>query len=239
MDKLKQWVALTVVGVLAVLSAGWFLVISPKRSEAADLRTDAESQQRANLGLQAQLATLKAQAKDLPKQQAALAAVAAKIPDNPALPALIRALSKAADDAGVELVSLAPSVPVAVLPAAQTAVVPQSTAKAGSSSSATVTPKAPVAADVTGTLKQIPLAINVVGGYFQVEQFFDRLENLSRALKITGFSVTPGVSPTKKSTAATAAAASDPGKVLTSQVMALIYMSSGRMPVPTAPVAAK
>ncbi len=37
MDKLKQWVALTVVGVLAIVAAGWFLLVAPKHSEADDL----------------------------------------------------------------------------------------------------------------------------------------------------------------------------------------------------------
>jgi Tfp pilus assembly protein PilO len=232
-DKLKQWVALTVVGVLAVLAAGWFLVVSPKRSAAADLRNDAASQQQSNLGLQAQHATLKAQAKDLPKKQAALAAVAAKVPDNPALPALIRSLSKAADDAGVELVSLSPTAPVPATggPAAaqpQPAAGGKTTLASGAASSA------------AGTLQQIALTINVIGGYFQVEQFFDRLENLSRALKVGGFTMLPGTSPTKPvDPMATVTVATDPGKVLNTQVNALVYMSSNRAPVPAAPVAAK
>ena len=36
MDKAKQWIALAAVAVIAILAAGWFLVVSPKRSEAAD-----------------------------------------------------------------------------------------------------------------------------------------------------------------------------------------------------------
>jgi Tfp pilus assembly protein PilO len=240
-NKLQQWVALTVVGVLAVLAAGWFLVVAPKRSEASGLRTDADAQQRTNLGLEAQLATLKSQAKELPRKQAALAAVAAKIPDNPALPSLIRALSAAADDVGVELVSLAPSTPVVAVAPVATSTVPKTSGAAGAS-----TPAAPAVGAATsvgssgvGTLKQIPLAINVVGGYFQIEEFFDRLEHLSRALKVTGFSVAPGVSPTKQRSAATAPATapSDPGKVLTSQVNALVFMSAGRISIPVAPVA--
>jgi len=38
MDKLKQYVTFTVLGCLVVLAAGWFLLVSPKRSEAAELR---------------------------------------------------------------------------------------------------------------------------------------------------------------------------------------------------------
>ena len=113
MDKLKQWIVLTVVGCMAVLAAGWFLLISPKKAEAADLVAQTASQEATNDGLRTQLEVLKAQAKDLPKKQAELARVQAKIPDDPALPTLIRALTGAAADAGVELVSVTPGAPVA------------------------------------------------------------------------------------------------------------------------------
>ncbi|MDP9183045.1 MAG: type 4a pilus biogenesis protein PilO [Actinomycetota bacterium] len=243
-SKMKQWVALTVVGCLAVLAAGWFLLVSPKRSEAAAVRADVDSQNSTNAGLQTQLAMLKAQAKTLPQQQAKLARVAAKIPDNPALPALIRALSKAADDAGVELISIGPGTPLPVAPAAAAAVTPTagSTSAGASTSSA---PKAPTtlssgssAAATAGVLNAIPLSINVVGGYFQLEQFFDRLENLARATKVTGFSFSPGTNPMKK-VSGTATATSDSGKVLSSTVTASVYMAVGRGLVPTAAVPAK
>src|SRR5919107_1682724 len=100
MEKLKQYVVLTVLGCLVVLAAGWFLLVSPKKSDAAALRTQTEQVSVDNAALSTKLQVLKAQAKALPKQQAKLAAVAAKIPDNPALPTLIRDLTAAADDAG-------------------------------------------------------------------------------------------------------------------------------------------
>jgi Tfp pilus assembly protein PilO len=216
MDKLKQWVGFTVVGVLVVLAAGWFLLVSPKRSEAADLNAQAASKATANQQLAGQLAILKAQAKELPQQQAKLAAVAAKIPDNPALPALVRALSKAADDAGVELVSMAPSPPAAVAAAAA----PATAAGAG------VTAARPaVGSSAAGALQSIGLNLNVVGGYFQVEQFLDRLESLGRAFKVTGFTLAPGSNPLKP---AAAQGAVDSGSSLTAAVTGQVYMATGR-----------
>ena len=38
----------------------------------------------------------------------------------------------------------------------------------------------------------IPLTINVVGGYFEAEQFLANLENLPRALRVTNLTMTPG-----------------------------------------------
>jgi type IV pilus assembly protein PilO len=254
-SKMKQWVALTVVGCLAVLAAGWFLLVSPKRGDAAAIRDDVATQSSTNSALQTQLAMLKAQAKTLPQQQAALARVAAKIPDNPALPALIRALSQAAEDAGVELVSIAPGTPAAVATAptaastgaAGSTPVAGSGAAVGAQAAGVTKPAGTAGAPVTlgsasaaassfspGVLTSIPLTINVVGGYFQVEQFFDRVESLARAAKVTGFTMAPGSNPMKPPAAGAAAAPVETGKVLTTNVTANVYMAPGRGTVPTA-----
>jgi type IV pilus assembly protein PilO len=223
--KMKQWVALTLVGVLAVLAAGWFLLVSPKRADATAIRGQVASQEATNSQLQLQLATLKAQAKTLPAQQAKLALVAAKIPDNPALPALIRALSAAADDAGVELVSMSPGPPAAVVAAAPVAATPSKVGAAAPSGAASL-PAAGSAGFNAGVLTAIPLSLNVVGGYFQIEQFFDKLENLTRAAKVLGFTMNPGSNPLKRDAASGVAV--ETGKSLAASVTANVYMAVGR-----------
>src|SRR3954470_5403250 len=109
MDKMKQWALLTVVAIVAIAVGGWFVLISPQRSHASELRTQTQSQEGRNSQLRATLASLQAQKASLPKVQAALAKLGVQLPSNPALPALIRSLSSAADAAGVDLISLAPS----------------------------------------------------------------------------------------------------------------------------------
>jgi Tfp pilus assembly protein PilO len=207
MDKLKQYVVFTVLGCLVVLAAGWFLLVSPKRSDAAALRTSAASQVSANSQLQTQLQVLKAQAKALPKQQAKLAAVAAKIPDNPALPGLIRALTGASVSAGVELVSVTPGTPVVA-----------------STTPGAVAPAAAGTAGVAGTLTSIPLSLNVVGGYFQVEQFMANVENLSRSLRVSNLALTPGANPLKTAKAGTV----DDGRSLAATIAAQVFMAANR-----------
>jgi Tfp pilus assembly protein PilO len=234
MDKLKQWVALTVVGVLAILAGGWFLLISPKKSDASDLNLQATTKEQANAMLVTQLATLKAQAKDLPHQQAVLAAVAAKVPDNPALPALIRALNKAAAEAGVELVSMAPGAPKAL--AAPTAAAPVTPAGTTGVTGSVASPAGAVAprSAAAGVLNSIGVSLNVVGGYFQVEQFLDGLESLQRAFKVGGLTLAPGDNPLKP-LGTGAAATSATGRSLTAAVTGTVYMATGR--VSTAPAA--
>ena len=184
MNKTRQWSMLTAVACLAILAAGWMLVVKPQRSHAAQLRTQTQSVQTSNNQLRTQVDQLRQQQKDLPAQQKLLSQIATKIPDNPALPTLIRQLSSAADGAGVDLVSLAPSAPTMV--AAPAAGAPAAGAPAAG---------APAAAGATtagAPLASIGLSIQVQGSYFNVEQFFSSVESLSRAMLVTGFSLAPG-----------------------------------------------
>ena len=88
----RRWSLLTAVLIVGILAASWFLLVSPKRSEAAELRVQATEQQASNDALVQQLTVLKAQSLDLPKQKAELAVLGKQIPNNPALPTLIRDL---------------------------------------------------------------------------------------------------------------------------------------------------
>lgn len=232
MDKMKQWVAFAVLGALVIGVGGWFLLISPKRAHAADLSSQADAKRRANAVLVNRLAVLKAQQKDLPKQQAQLAAVAAKIPNNSAMPTLIRVLNGAAEDVGVELVSLSPGAPSPLAVSAPATTV--STPAAAGAATPTA-PNAAAGAAAVGTLNSIPVTLNVVGSYFQVAQYFDRLENLTRAFRVTGFTLAPGQNPVKP---VAGQPSSDSGKVLTAAISGLVFDTTGAT-TPTTTVAGK
>jgi Tfp pilus assembly protein PilO len=229
MDKLKQYVVFTLLGCLVVLAAGWFLLVSPKRSTASDLRGQASAVTSKNAQLTTGLQVLKAQARDLPKQQAKLAAVAAKIPDNPALPAMIRALTSAAAGADVELVSVTPGAPTLSTAAAPAAAV----APAGAAAR-------PAAATATtaGQLADIPLVLTVVGPYYQVQQFVEKIEKLPRSMRLTTVALAPGLNPLKPNPDANV----DDGKLLTATLTGQVFMAVNRPPatavtVPGQPVA--
>ena len=241
MDKLKQYVTLTVLGALVILAAGWFLLISPKKGEATDLQAQAAAQVSANSVLETQLQVLRAQAKELPKKQAELARVAAKIPDNPSLPTLIRAITAASTSAGVEFVSVTPGPPaalVAVVPVAPGAPAAGTPADPAAAAAAPPAPgPAAPAASPAGELAAIPLTLNVVGDYFEIEQFLANLENLPRALRVSNLTLAPGSSPTAGTSAPTS---TEDGRTLTSTITGSVFMAAGR-PVATpvvAPVAA-
>lgn len=112
--KFRKWVALTGVASIIVLVAGWFLLISPKRSTVSDLKSQAAAQETTNDGLQVKLAALRAQQKGLTAKNKQLAELAKKIPTTADLPGLLRQLSASATTTNVDLTDLTPSVPVAL-----------------------------------------------------------------------------------------------------------------------------
>jgi Tfp pilus assembly protein PilO len=233
MGKLKQWVALTLVGALAILAAGWFLLVGPKRGEAADLRAQAAEQAAANGLLETQIEVLKAKAKELPKEQARLARVAAKIPENPALPALVRALLEGSTKTGVDLVSITPGPPALAAPPAPGAPAAPATGSAPAGQPAGQ-PAAPSSS--FGQLATIPVTINVVGEYFEVAAFVAELEQLPRAMRVHNLALTPGGSPTDAKSDAAAVAA---GRRLSTTITGSVFMTAQGSPAaPGAPAPA-
>jgi Tfp pilus assembly protein PilO len=172
----RKWSLMAAVLVVAVFAAGWFLLIAPKRSDAASLKAKAQSQSQANALLVQKLAVLKAQQADLPKEQAKLAKFRSQIPDNPALPSLIRDLTAASRKVGVTIDEMTPQTPVASV----------STSVAGAPAQpASPNQPAPTAA----VLYQVPLGLKVSGSYFELEQFINKLEGLQRSFLVSGFTV--------------------------------------------------
>jgi type IV pilus assembly protein PilO len=113
-NKTHQWIAITVVASIAVLAAGWFLLISPKRAQVSSLKSDAVSAEAQNSQLQTKLAVLRSQQKGVAAENAALAKLADKIPTTPDLPGLLRKLTASATTANVDLTSLQPGLPTAM-----------------------------------------------------------------------------------------------------------------------------
>ena len=191
MTKLKQLWLLTAFGSVAVLALGWFLLVTPKNSKAAAIRTETEAQLQANATLQSKIALLKAQQKQLPKLQRELEEFARLIPDNPALPSLIRSLSDAADASGVELVSVSPSAP-------------------------TLFTGAPAANGMA--LAQVPVAVKVKGTYPDIQQFFSEVEALKRAFLVNGVKVNPASGGADAASSALAAVRNDLNAELSGQM---------------------
>lgn len=202
MTKLRQLWLLTAVGSLAILAGGYFVLVSPKASKAAALREDVATQQQANARLRSQIAQLNRQKKDLPKLQAEMERFAAKIPNNPALPSLIRSLSEAAENTGVDLSSLALSAPVLVTPADA------------------ATAAAPAAQAIQ--LAQIPVSVQATGSYAQISQFLSEVEGMTRAFTVSGLTVKPADPAAAGSESGTTV----PSGSLTAQLTGAMFMTT-------------
>jgi type IV pilus assembly protein PilO len=264
MSVTRKWSALAAVLVLAILAAGWFLLVSPKRSEAADLQSQAATQEAANAKLVSELEQLKAQQAELPAQRAELATMRKQIPDNPALPTLIRSLTEAGRKVGVSIDTMSPAVPVAVVDPAAAVAAPVPTTESSSatsessstgseSSESSESTESSASADSTAasttstaaappaapTLFQVPLTLEVSGSYFELEQFVNKLEGLKRSFLVTGFTLAPSTEGTSGTTGSTTAASGPAPGDLTLSLQGRVFLSPpvSATATPTTPVA--
>jgi Tfp pilus assembly protein PilO len=237
MTRIQQWVAGTAVAVLVIVAAGWFVAIAPQKHKAANVNSQATSQEQSNDGLRNRVTALTAQMSAVPSEEADVAAVAARIPADPELPSYVRALSTAASQTGVELVSISPGVPTTVVvPAATVAPTP---AASGSSTAAAT----PSAAAAPASLQAISLGLDVQGGYFQIQQFTAALQRLPRSTVVSTLSLVPAASI--KAAAAPSAAAASPSnawKSLEATITVSVFMNTSTpftaIPVPSPAAAA-
>ena len=92
----------------------WLLLWSPQQDELETVRADIERSQDEQRQLAAERDQLRNVRDEAPEVEAELAAAAAVLPSDPALPAALRQLQLAADEAGVVLESVSPSRPTQV-----------------------------------------------------------------------------------------------------------------------------
>ncbi len=174
MTTTRKWTMGSAVLVLLILVATWFLLVSPKRVEATQLQADTAAQVNENSSLETELAVLREQNKKLPKYQAEVAAIHDQVPQTNALPGYIRQLSTAADRSGVSLDILTPTPAV---PLSVDGVAPA--------------PLSPEGFLPAGELAGINVDIVVSGGFFEIQQFANKLENLQRYNLVGGLDIGP------------------------------------------------
>lgn len=220
MAKTKLWALFIALAILVATGAGYFLVLSPQKAEAAKADKTAAGIQSTNDGLRLQITRLKKAEALLPAAQARIAAIDARIPATPSLPSYVRWLVKAAANAHVELVSISPTVPQ-VVTAAPAAVAPVAVAPAAGKSSAAAAPAAPPAAQTSG-LSAITVSYNIVGNYFQVQSFLRQLEGSPRATVVSTITMAPGSLPRGSGDTRPVP---PPWQTLQTQITATIFMS--------------
>ncbi len=149
--------------VLAV--AFWFLLYRPVSEQQALVEDETAQLEEQQSTLRAQIEQLR----DIERRQVEINAARARlleyIPNGPAQPAAIRQLQRTADQAGADIAAVTFGDPA--VPDAAAGVAPADTGTPGT------------------TLANIPVTMSVEGGYFQIVDFFRRLEvDVSRAFLV-------------------------------------------------------
>lgn len=208
------WVAAGVAAIVVVVAAGWFGVVAPQRTAAADLRDSTAQVEVNEQALAARVTDLKQQFAALPEHQAKLAALQEQLPGDAALPGLVRELRDVAARSGVQLTSLTPSAPVPLGGAAtstgQPAVSDAATGAAAASGSSdgasagaattTSTTGATGSTDAVGAaLLQVPVTLTASGPYSGLMSFLAGVQQEQRLLLVTGTTVTTGTQTTGQS----------------------------------------
>jgi Tfp pilus assembly protein PilO len=105
---------LTALGLLLLAVLFYVFVFQPTRDQVADLDEQVAAEQAQQAQLEQEIARLRDVRERAPEVEADLAAAEAIVPQDPALPALVRQLQTAADDAGMTLSSISTSRPTEI-----------------------------------------------------------------------------------------------------------------------------
>ena len=115
-----RWSAVTGLVCVVVLVATWFVLVSPRRSQAADLDAQRTSAEATNVSLEAEIAELQRQFAGLDELRDELKVIRAQLPPAADVPRLVRSLSDLAADSGVEIESIVPGAVNTLTPASGT-----------------------------------------------------------------------------------------------------------------------
>jgi len=138
--------ALSALGALAVVVLFFLLVFQPAREELAEVEDQIALEQSEQERLEGEIERIRLVRENAPGVEAELAAADAVVPQDPALPALVRQLQQAADESGVTLASVTTTRPV------------------------------PLEEPPVEGLSAIDVNTEIAGGYFQLVDFLRRIE---------------------------------------------------------------
>ncbi|MBW3663972.1 MAG: type 4a pilus biogenesis protein PilO [Actinobacteria bacterium] len=142
----RQAVLVAVLVTALVVVAYYLFLLKPKMDEVGEVEEEIATVQQQEAQLRSRLASLEEVRARAPEIEAAIAATTAVLPTEPNLPAALRQLQLAADEAGARLITVAPARP----------------------------------AQVEGAdFGVINVSVSVEGGYFQIVDFFRRVEDPS------------------------------------------------------------
>ena len=173
-NRTTRWSLATGLVCAVLVAATWFLLIGPRRSEAANLREQTVAAEQANELLRQRTVQLRAQLDDLPERRQELAAIARQLPKQADVPTLVRDLRRISDSSGVVLTTVTPGEAQYLDPT-------------------TGQPAVAATPGATSPLVSIPLNVVADGDFFEVALFMKQVQTeMRRSILITSVAVEQG-----------------------------------------------
>lgn len=160
---MRRQIFIAVGAAIALVILFSFVLIKPKLGQIKEVNVKVQEAERREKEIRLSLDRLRAARAAAPRTQAELAKFQLLLPSTPDLPTFIRQVQSAADADGVDLISIAPSPPAAL---------------GGPGSTAT-------------GVQVVSVNLQVVAGFFRLESFLSRLENLQRVVEVRSLGVSP------------------------------------------------
>lgn len=167
---MRRQILIAIAAAVAVVLLFTLLLIKPKLGQIKEVNDKIETAEGRETDLRLSLRQLEQARRDAPATQAELAKFQLLLPPTPDLPTFIRQLQAAANADGIDLQSIAPSPP---------------TSLGGG-------PGAKGPQEVVG-VQTINVNLQVLAGFFRLESFLARLEDLQRVVEVRSISISPQV----------------------------------------------
>ena len=209
----RDRIVIMVVLALGAVVAGWMLVVSPKRDQAASLSTQISAQQSQLDTLRGQLSAGQTARAAFAGQYAQLAKLGEAVPPDDDVPSLIYQVQNVAQGAKVSFRGLQ----LTNGGGSSTSSSPSSSSTSGAGSTAAATPQLPPGAAVGAAgLPTEQFNFTLSGNFFHLADFFNRLQNFvtsrgssllisGRLMTINGINLAPGATGFPQITASVSA----------------------------------
>ena len=201
----RLWLIGGAVGAFLMLVIGYFMLISPQRSNTQTVRDQITTAQEQAMSLQQRINSLTAQSKDLPKYESQLASLQQALPSESGLPDFLRTLQSLGNETLAQVTSLTVG-PPSVVAAGAGAPLVSPTTPGTTPTEAAPTEAAPTEATVPTTTTTTPtsstagvyalsITAQVTGSTKQLGDFLEQLQTVQpRAVLITSVAVGGGSS---------------------------------------------
>ena len=161
-----RWQAIIAGVVFVLLVVAWFFLgFNPNRDRISELEEQQEQVVMEIGELRVRLERLLELRRQEPQLRAELTRMRDALPNDPRLPDFILQVQETANLAGIDFLSITPSLP---------------------------SPFTPPGGAAQPTLQAISVSISTRGRYFEIEDFIVRMERMRRAVRINTFALAPG-----------------------------------------------